>query len=361
MRMKNPLALPTVGLALLFCFPLGAQSAPSPAIDAKNQSRILNELASRFDEHYWSIAEGKRISAYLRTQAGKNAYQSLTDSQEFARAVTRDLQTFSQDYHLRLKYSADRVTGDDLHTTPPDAPSQAQFARLAVRRNQGFDDVRLLPGNLGYLDVRAFFPATNAGAKLAAAMRLLANTDAMIIDLRFNHGGEPDTADLLLSYLTPTPQLVEISAERVGPNRIESRQRTTPAYVEGERYLDKPVLVLISEQTFSAGEYFAYVIQALGRATLVGDHTHGGVNPYDDYKLDDHFVGSVTYSSPTIVATGSNWTGGVKPDTSVAAAEALTTAQSLALKKLLASGPPESKVEWQSALDNLAKGASSQP
>lgn len=360
--MKMLLALSIAGFAaLVLSSPLGAQSDPSATIDAKNQSRILDELASRFDEHYWSIAGGKRISAYLRAKASKNAYRNLHDSQEFARAVTRDLQTFTQDYHLRLKYSTERVTGDDLHTTPPNAPSQAEFARLALRRNEGFNDVRLLPGNLGYLDLRGFYPAVNAGAKLASAMRLLANTDAMIIDLRFNHGGEPDMAELLLGYLMPTALMVEVSAERVGPNKVEPRQHITPAYVEGERYLDKPVYVLISEETFSAAEYFAYVVRALGRATLVGEHTHGGINPFDDYKLDDHFVGSVTYSSPTVVATGTNWTGGVKPDTPVAAAEALTTAQALALRNLLASGPAELKAERQSALDSLAKSPSRQP
>ena len=360
MRTSQPLSIATLAVLVLLS-PAVARPDLSSRIDAKHQAQILRELASKFEEHYWSIERGKRIAAYLRAKASTNAYRNLQDSGQFALQVSRDLWALTNDYHLRLKYSSERVTGDDLHTTPPNAPSQARFARQAQRRNQGFDDVRWLPGNLGYLDLRAFYPAMNAGPKLASAMRLLANTDALIIDLRFNHGGEPDMAELLLSYLTPTSRTVEISAERAGPNSIVTHQHITPAFVEGERYLNKPVYVLIGEETFSAAEYFAYVISALHRAILVGEHTHGGVNPFDDYRLDDHFVGSVTYSSPTVVATGSNWTGGVKPDRLVASAEALTVAQSLALKRLMASGPPELNDERQGALDRLAKGPTPQP
>lgn len=67
-------------------------------------------------------------------------------------------------------------------------------------RNFGIERVERLPGNIGYLDLRNFIAADQAGPSMAAARELVQHTDAMIVDLRKNGGGEPSGVALLASY-----------------------------------------------------------------------------------------------------------------------------------------------------------------
>lgn len=74
--------------------------------------------------------------------------------------------------------------------------------RDALETNAGFFRVERLPGNIGYIDLRMFFPLELAAEKTAAAMNLVSDTRSLIIDLRQNGGGDPKTVALFVSYLT---------------------------------------------------------------------------------------------------------------------------------------------------------------
>ena len=63
--------------------------------------------------------------------------------------------------------------------------------------------VQVLAGNVGYLKIDQFHGPVEAGATVAAAMAFLANTDALIFDLRDNKGGDSATVALAISYLVP--------------------------------------------------------------------------------------------------------------------------------------------------------------
>ena len=74
---------------------------------------------------------------------------------------------------------------------------------LAVQEeaNFSFERVEYLAGNIGYLKFNGFADPNYAGDTVAAAMNFLANTRALIIDLRQNRGGNPAMANLVASYL----------------------------------------------------------------------------------------------------------------------------------------------------------------
>jgi C-terminal processing protease CtpA/Prc len=101
----------------------------------------------------------------------------------------------------------------------------------------------------------------------------------------------------------------------------------------------KPVYVLISQQTFSGGEEFAYDLQALRRAQLVGDTTRGGANPVlSPHDLDDWFRILVPDGRPINPITKTNWEGvGVVPEIWVSADGALEEAHRHALHDVAAS------------------------
>ncbi|MDX6081093.1 hypothetical protein SIL81_06115 [Xanthomonas campestris pv. incanae] len=62
-----------------------------------------------------------------------------------------------------------------------------------VKGNFAFDKVQRLPGNIGYEKFRLFAYPYLAAATASSATDFVANTDALIIDLRDNGGGDPAT------------------------------------------------------------------------------------------------------------------------------------------------------------------------
>src|SRR5580692_2781514 len=236
-------------------------------------------------------------------------------------------------------------------------PDDHEARVLAMRRmgrldNFGIHRVERLDGNVGYLDLRRVPVPAIAGPAMAAAMELVAGTYALIIDLRRNGGGAPDGVVFWCSYLfgdQPT-HLNDIFRADTG----ETRQFWALPYVPGPRYLDRPVTVLTGERTFSGGEDFAYTLQALGRAEVIGQTTGGGAHPTRVFPISPAVNIAVPFARSVNPVTGTNWQGtGVVPDIAVPEAEALDVAYAKALRRVLdlEDVPPPIEDEARAALD----------
>ncbi len=170
-----------------------------------------------------------------------------------------------------------------------------------------------LAGNIGYLDLRAFDPVAFVGDTAAAAMNFLSNTQAIIIDLRKNTGGDPLTVSLMASYFFG-PRPVNLNDMFFRPTS-ETTQFWTLSYLPGRRMPDKGLYLLTSSATFSGGEEFAYDMKTQKRATLIGDVTGGGAHPGSGRRLHDHFMMFVPTGRPINPVTKTDWEGtGVEPD-----------------------------------------------
>jgi Peptidase family S41/N-terminal domain of Peptidase_S41 in eukaryotic IRBP len=269
-----------------------------------------------------------------RLAAGE--YDEL-DEHELAERLTSQLHAVCADKHLRVRVHPDRMR-------PPPGPADRQRARTDMRAmglldNFGIHRVERLEGNVGYVDLRRVALPQNAGASIAAAMELVSGTYALIFDLRRNGGGSPDGVVFWCSYLFDGPgtHFNDIFEAETG----ETRQFWSVSYVPGTRYVDKPVYVLTSQETFSGGEDFCYTLQALGRAQLIGETTGGGAHPTGMRPLSPTMAISVPFARSVNPVTGTNWEGtGVVPDVSVPAAEAYDVAYVKALNHVLSLDPP---------------------
>jgi len=111
---------------------------------------------------------------------------------------------------------------------------------------------------------------------------------------------------------------------------------TSPAWVPGRRFgSTKPLYILISRKTFSAAEALAYDLQALKRATIVGEVSGGGAHPFEYRRIHPHFAVDLPESKSINPLTNSNWQDvGVKSDVAVPADQALEKALELARAQL---------------------------
>jgi Peptidase family S41/N-terminal domain of Peptidase_S41 in eukaryotic IRBP len=271
-----------------------------------------------------------------RLEAGE--YDDL-DEITLTERLTRDLQEITGDRHLRVVLGGGPGPRRQ-QIGEPEEPKDHEARRLAMRRmgrldNFGIRQVERLDGNVGYLDVRRVAVPADAGPAIGAAMELVAGTYALIIDLRHNGGGAPEGVVFWCSYLLderPT-HLNDIFHADTG----ETRQFWALPYVPGTRYLDRPVYVLTSGHTFSGGEDFAYTLQALGRATVVGETTGGGAHPTRGFPISAAVHIGIPFARSVNPVTGTNWQGtGVVPDVPADAERAYDVAYARALEKVLA-------------------------
>jgi retinol-binding protein 3 len=318
------------------------------AFDASTRATVIDNLLQKLHDHYIFPEVTQQMDAAIRAKAGSGAYDQLTTLEDLCERLTEDLQAVSHDKHLRLFCHAEPEPNDE-----PDQPTPAQMEqfRLEMRLlNFGFARVERLPGNVGYLDLRGFFPASLGGDTAVAAMSLLAHTGALIVDLRRNGGGDPEMIALITSYLFDQMTNLNNMYWRAGDR---TQQFWTLPYVPGQRYgADKPVYVLTSSDTFSGAEEFAYNLKNLKRATIIGEVTGGGAHPVGGFAITPHVGAHIPVGRAINPISGTNWEGiGVAPDIAVPQADALRTAQILALRYVLeqageqAAGPLADLVE----------------
>jgi C-terminal processing protease CtpA/Prc len=199
--------------------------------------------------------------------------------------------------------------------------------------SMGVEKVNHLTPRIGYLELSGFMPPFIVADKFAATMDKLADTDGLVIDLRNNHGGMPESVALLASYFfDQRTHLNDIWERETGA----TTQHWTVDKLGGKRYgAKKPVLILVGPGTTSAGEDFAYAMQATKRATLVGERTWGGAHPTGPFRLNDHFYAVIPIARSISPITHGNWEGtGVVPDVVATQDKALDVAQDMLQRKL---------------------------
>lgn len=334
--MRIRLAIPTMAFLLagaLWAPPAGAQDTDLPVLDKAERARVIEVSAAYAESNYVFADRAPRIARAIRSRAKRGAYDDAATGEELARRLTADMQEAVPDAHLKVLFSS-RARPMPSETGEP-GPEEIERRRLeATRRNFGIERAEQWDGNVGYLKLTHFEDPALSGETLAAAMRFISNTDACVIDLRFNGGGNGEAVALLTSwfYDGETRHLADLYDRRTG----ETNQSWTFPYVPGPRYVNKPLYVLTGERTFSAAEGFTYYLQKSERAVVVGQPTRGGAHFVDIHQIDEHFAVMVPIGNVTCPLTGGNWEGvGITPDVAASSETAVRTAHRLALEKLL--------------------------
>jgi hypothetical protein len=343
--------------ALMAAFPAFAQTAtPTPRETA-------NAVAGRIRDLYFDPAAGDRIADGLEAESAAGAFDALTDQRDLAAALSRRLRPLDAHFNVAWDPNAPAAPGPGAGPvrvvrapgTPPPSGAAGEPVRRAraanpmeARGHYGFRKVEILPGNVGYIDLRQFSnidfenPADPARRAADAALNFVADADAVIFDLRDNGGGAPSMVGYLTSAFTPANAPIY--------NIFHSRDGTeseAPAVFYPTPRLDVPVYVLISGRTGSAGEAFPYTLQGARRATIVGEASGGAANPGGMVPVGGGFAVFISQGSPKNPNTGGNWEGtGVLPDVAVPWDQALTRAHTLALEAIVAGDRARTDAAW---------------
>ena len=302
-------------------------------IDSATRAMVVIDVADLMTASYVFPETGKAMAVYLRARLSDGAYDSYGETEEFCRQVTADLREISHDNHLFVFHSPDEArevaARNGLLSPEATAAVNLELHDLDRQSNFGFTRVEVLEGNIGYLRLDAFSDADEAADRAVAAMAFLSSTHAVIIDLRGNGGGGGPVLPMLASYFFEG-EPVPLSGVWYRATDAVEEAWTLPK-TTGKRLADTGLYILTGSRTFSAAEDFAYSLQALDRAVIVGEATRGGAHPIDVFIVKDGILAQIAVGNSVNPITKSNWEGGgVKPDVAVPADQALETALRLA-------------------------------
>lgn len=359
--MKKSSAL-VIALLFVMCafvtLPVWAQQGqdmPDMQIDSATKGTVIENLLKELNDTYVFPDVAKKMESDVRARLARDEYDPITSAQALAKKLTEDLQSISKDKHLRVRFSPNPIPVRQERSEPTAAEKEEQV-RYTKFMNAGFEKVERMRGNIGYIKFLGFMDPEMGGEIVESSMNFVANTDALIFDLRENGGGDPRMVALICSYLFgEKPVHLNDLYWRKGD---KTEEFWTKPNVPGKKYLDKDVYVLTSNYTFSGAEEFTYNLKNLKRAVIIGETTGGGAHPGGMVRLSDHFGVFIPSGRAISPITKTNWEGtGVEPDVKVPKDQALKTAYLMALKKAVVNAKEDGlKASINRLIEQTQKG-----
>lgn len=326
-------------------------------VSSEEKRQAVASLASMLRARYAIAETAETMAQAIEATLARGGYDAFTDAQAFADALEVELRAISHDKHLRVGVAPppEPTPTPGAVATPPNPDAERAARVTGIRRgNNGLPRAEVLPGNIGYLEVRRLQPPDLAGDTIQAAIAFLAGTDAVILDLRACRGGNAYVSPILAGYFFARPTSLYDMVFR-GDSFTE--RFWTPGWLPGKRLAEVPMYVLTSAYTFSGAEALAYRFKVLKRATIVGETTGGGANAGGILDVAPFFRAWMPMGRPVDRTTGGNWEGtGVEPDLKSSAREALATAHLEAIKALRAKAATEQDRAWLDFAAERAEG-----
>lgn len=300
---------------------------------------VIEKLSILINDFYIYPDVAKKTSKHINTQFEAGYFNQYEDNQTFAKALTEEVQSVNKDKHMRI-----------MANKPYKAPENS-LERKAEKRmdqinnyrsyNHGFQELRLLEGNVAYLDIRGFAEMDRAKEIADAYMKLMSQVDAVIIDLSKNGGGSPHMVQYLCSYFFDQKLHLNSLYYREG-DRTE--EYWTLEEVGSRKMADVPLFIVIGEETFSGAEEFSYNMQTQKRAILIGQTSGGAANPGGTRGINENLAVFIPTGRAINPITNTNWENtGVIPD--IKTTKGKTFEQVHALAKKAAETRRKNKIE----------------
>ncbi|MBW8685297.1 S41 family peptidase [Chitinophaga rhizophila] len=333
-------AYKSAALLAAICLPLhmSAQTAAKDSghvVSKEATHVILEKISKGLDDGYPFPEISKKYIATLKSQENKKAYQNLSPEQ-LAKKITADLREVHKDVHLTIFHSKnyfEQLTRTYANTrTPEDIKLELEKKR---QNNYGFDAVELnRKTSTAYIKISGGFHGEQEAFEMAAnAMNMAAYSKNIIIDIRDNGGGTGMMGRFLAGYFFHAGD-ERYYLHGYHKDRSKDIQEWTYPFVPGKRMPDSKLYILVNKHTASATEGFAFALQKMHRATIVGDTTAGAGIAGTMIPLQENLVVFMPVKMVAAPESEQGWEGtGVIPDVVVKGEDARTEAENLIRKE----------------------------
>lgn len=336
-----------VGAAAIAITPAGATAAlqgasaakPTAAVDAK---AVVADVQRILNENYVLPELRPQLSTALAKGLADGHYD-VSDPGVLAERINADLTAVAHDAHLGMH--PDPKQAAELAARPggagaDDAPPTPEEIRFANGLNHGILQLKVLPGNIRYMETIGFFWGGEKTKDVYDnAMSFLKDGDAIIIDMRKNGGGSPDAVRYMIShFLKPNTPIVTFYMRGEKGDTWKSVATPTGSLA------GKPLYVLTGGRSASAAEEFIGHVNGFKLGELVGETTAGAGYRNEFFPVTGGYVISVSVGRAVLASTGKDWEKvGIAPTIKASQDTALEVAQMNALRKLAASATGRDK------------------
>ena len=332
-----------------------ASEAAELTLTAKQQAEVLSEFSDVLNTHYVVPQNAKAYIKALEQSVANGQFSTTLSIEEFISQTNKLIQDTYPDKHLRLltpeKYDQvmkmfygeqnDSETAQTTgHVAKQHEPAEQTSNEHTTKQRSSADSLSLIGvgrvseisrvglNQIAYLELERFDASARSVNFINRVFSSFSESDSVIIDLRNCGGGEGEMVSILSSFFFAEATHLLSSSMQVDAlgNRPLVERWTTPNNLS-DYFADKPLIILISGKTFSAAESFAFGMQAVGRAELIGETTGGGGYMNDFFALPYSLGASVSVGRTFDHRTGKDWQGiGVMPDLKVESDHALNAA-----------------------------------
>lgn len=293
-------------------------------LSSELRRKLVESLTGVLREQYVNPEVGDEIIQALEHHLKSGDYDNYEDSEEFAVRLSDDMAVAGNDKHMFIGF-IEPFSEDENPNRRPDIEDNHGFEPIT------FDTTSIHGRTIATLPIESFVESSKKKVRAAISKILssVADADALIVDLRSNHGGDPETIAFMLSYLLDSGPIHTLDFVdkngKVQDSSFTVAGKKLPK--DAKRFGgSKPLYVLTTKDTFSGGEDMAYNLHAFKRATAIvgegNESTAGAANPVTKSRFicrrefgKQWWVVGVPDLKPVSKVTGTNWEGkGVRSD-----------------------------------------------
>jgi retinol-binding protein 3 len=285
-------------------------------IDDQEKQVLINTVITELKANYIFPERIVKIESVLHEKFDKKEYSSSKTLFDFLELLNKDLEYSGNDHHLDIFYGPQyvkKIKAAENSDPGKSGTIPADFVNMVKYENYFLKKVERMEGNIGYFKFNKFEELQFSKESIASAMNFISNSSAIIFDLRENGGGSAETVHFLMSYFLPDSTKLGEFKRRINKEAIELWTTRDPLIRKIPDNI--PVYILVSKNTSSAAESFAYGLQQFKRAIIVGEQTHGEGNPGARFIINDKLYMMIPTAVNVNAVTGTNWDGvGITPD-----------------------------------------------